>query len=157
MSGKQQSQPIRGKVARILNSRELAINVGSKDGVTVGMKFDVLEPKGEEIKDPDTGEVLGSLSRPKVRVRVKSVQERLSVATTFKEYEVNVGGVGSSLTAGLEGVGRLSDLLRPPKYVKKVETLKTEEKTWEDLDEKQSYVKIGDPVLQVLEEPTPPS
>jgi hypothetical protein len=155
MSSKQ-SQPIRGKVARILNSRELAINVGSKDGVTVGMKFDVLEPKGEEIKDPDTGEVLGSLARPKVRVRVKSVQERLSVATTFKEYEVNVGGVGSSLTAGLEGMGRISDLLKPPKYVKKVETLKTEEKTWEDLDEKESYVKTGDPVLQVMEEPASP-
>jgi len=71
----QQSQPIRGKVARILNSRELVINVGSKDGVAVGMKFDVLEPKREEIKDPDTGEVLGSLARPKVRARVKSVQE----------------------------------------------------------------------------------
>jgi hypothetical protein len=146
-------QPIRGKVARILNSRELAMNVGSKDGVAVGMKFDVLEPKGEEIKDPDTGEVLGSLSRPKVRVRVKSVQDRLSVAETFREHEINVGGVGPKIG---ETLGGLSDLLRPPKYVKKIETLKTTEKTWEDLEEQESYVKTGDPVVQVIEEPAAP-
>lgn len=149
-------QPIRGKVARILNSRELAINVGSQDGVTVGMKFDVLEPKGEEIKDPDTSEVLGSLSRPKVRVRVNSVQERLSVAETFRAREINVGGVGGSLASGIEGMARISDLLRPPKYVKQVETLKTTEKTWEDLDEKEAYVKTGDPVVQVVEETPAP-
>ncbi len=37
----------------------------------------------------------------------------------------------------------------PPKWVTKYETLKTEEKTWEDLDEEASYVKVGDPVIQV--------
>ena len=39
----------------------------------------------------------------------------------------------------------------PPKWETKYETLKTEEKTWEDLDEVDSYVKIGDPVVQILE------
>ena len=29
--------------------------------------------------------------------------------------------------------------------------LRREEKTWEDLDEDASYVKVGDPVLQVLQ------
>ena len=41
------------------------------------------------------------------------------------------------------------------KWVTKHETLKTEEKTWEDLDEVDSYVKIGDPVVQVLEALSP--
>lgn len=140
MSGK----PIRGKVARVLNSRELAMNIGSNDGVQVGMYFDILDPKGEDVKDPDSGEVLGSLDRPKVRVKVTKVQERLAVASTFKTYEVNVGGHGGALALGF------SDFLRPPKYVTKQETLKTSEKTWEDLDEEQSYVKTGDPVVQVL-------
>ena len=58
---------IRGKVARILTARQLALNIGVKDGVKVGMLFDVLDPKGDDITDPDTGEVLGSLYRPKVR------------------------------------------------------------------------------------------
>jgi hypothetical protein len=138
--------PIRGKVARILNSRELAINVGSKDGVVVGMHFDVLDPKGEDIKDPDTGEILGSLERPKVRVQVVKVQDSLSVASTYKKHEVNVGGTG-----GL-GITGFAQLFMPPKYVTKYETLKTIEKTWEDLDEKESYVKTGDPVVQVITE-----
>ena len=40
--------------------------------------------------------------------------------------------------------------LMPPKWITKYETLKTEEKTWEDLDEEKSYVKTGDPVVQVM-------
>lgn len=139
--------PIRGKVARILNSRELAINVGTNDGVIAGMHFDVLDPKGEDITDPDTGEVLGSIDRPKVRVQVIKVYERLSVASTYKKNEVNVGGRGSHL-----GVGGLADLFMPPKFVTKYETLKTTEKTWEDLEEKESFVKTGDPVMQVVTE-----
>lgn len=139
--------PIRGKVARILNSRELAINVGTNDGVVVGMHFDILDPKGEDITDPDTGEVLGSIDRPKVRVQVVKVHERLSVASTYKKHEVNVGGRGSNL-----GVGNLADLFMPPRYVTKYETLKTTEKTWEDLEEKESFVKTGDPVVQVITE-----
>lgn len=143
------SIPIRGKVARILDSRNLAINVGSTDGVVVGMYFDVLDPKGEDIKDPDTDEVLGSVERPKVRVQVVKVQERLSVASTYKKREVNVGGRG----AGLPGLsGGFAELFMPPKYVTKYETLKTTERTWEDLDESESYVKIGDPVVQVVAE-----
>jgi hypothetical protein len=134
---------IRAKVARILNSRELAITVGSKDGVVVGMYFDVLDSKGEDITDPDSGAVLGSIDRPKVRVQVTAVQEGLSVASTFKKKQVNLGG------RGLMGGHNLSDLFLPPKYVTKYETLKTDEKTWEDLSEAESYVKTGDRVVQV--------
>lgn len=138
-------KPIRGKVARLLNSRELAMNIGSADGVELGMYFDVLDPKGEDIKDPDSGEVLGCLERPKVRVKVVKLQEHLSVASTYKTYQINVGGQG-----GVLGVS-FANLLLPPKFITKQETLKTSEKTWEDLDEEESYVKTGDPVLQVIE------
>ena len=37
------TKPIRGKVARVLNTREIAINVGTANGVTVGMYFDVMD------------------------------------------------------------------------------------------------------------------
>lgn len=152
MSSKQENEPIRGRVARILNSREIVLNVGSMNGIVVGMKFDVLDPKGEEIIDPETGEVLGSLSRPKVRVKVKTVQDRLSVAGTYRTREINIGGTGGALGS----LGSLSEMLRPPQYVKKVETFKTTEKTWEDLDESESFVKTGDPVVQVIEETPAP-
>ena len=137
---------IRGKVARILNSRELAITTGSKDGVVVGMYFDVLDAKGEDITDPDSGAVLGSIDRPKVRVQVTAVQEGLAVASTFKKKQVNVGG------SGVMQMQNLSTLFLPPKYVTKYETLKTDEKTWEHLSESESYVKTGDRVVQAIVE-----
>lgn len=141
------SDLIRGKVARVLDTRHLVINVGTVHGVSLGMYFDVLDPKGENITDPDTGQVIGSIDRPKVRVQVIKADERLSIAATFRKKEINIGGRGSSM-----GLAGLADVFMPPKYVTKYETLKTTEKTWEDLDESESYVKIGDPVMQVDED-----
>ena len=140
------TEPIRGKVARILNSREIVINVGSNSGVTVGMRFEVMDQKGEDVRDPDTEELLGSVERPKVRVKICKVQERLSVASTYKTETVNVGG------SGLRSSMTFAGLLMPVKLETRHETLKTEEKTWEDLDEEKSYVKTGDPAVQVLVE-----
>lgn len=142
------SNKIRAKVARVLNSREIAITAGSQQGVVTGMLFDVMDPKGEDVRDPDTGEVLGSIERPKVRVQVTQTQDRISVASTFKKEKINVGGTGALLS----DLGAVSRAFMPPKYVVKYETLKTDEKTWEDLEEEESYVKSGDPVVQVIEE-----
>ena len=139
------TKPIRGKVARILNSRDMVINVGSGSGVVVGMRFDVMDARGEDVEDPDTGEVLGSVERSKVRVEISRVQERLSIASTYRKETVNVGGVGIGST-----YSPMSQLFMPARWETRYETLKTEEKTWEDLDEEDSYVKVGDPVVQVL-------
>lgn len=141
-------EAIRSKIARVLNSREVVIAAGTAQGVKAGMYFDVLDPKGEDIRDPDTNEVLGSIERPKVRVRVLRVQDRLAVASTFKMEKINVGGSGGGFES-LSSIGLLGRALMPPKYVTKYETLKTDEKTWEDLDEAESYVKTGDPVIEV--------
>lgn len=140
------TERVEGKVAQVLNSREVALNVGSDKGVRVGMYFEILEH--EDIEDPDSGDSLGSIDRPKVRVKVTHVQEKLSVAATYIKKRVNVGGIG----LGMEPLGSFSRMLMPPKWITEYETLKTEEKTWEDLDEEESYVKIGDRVLQVIDE-----
>ena len=140
-----ESELIRGKVARILSSRELALNVGLERGVELDMLFDVLDPTSENIRDPDTRQVIGSLSRPKVRVKIVDVQEKISVASTYRGKDVNIGGTGPSLNAW-------ATLLAPPRWVREFETLKTEEATWEDLKEEDSYVATGDPVVQVIED-----
>lgn len=134
--------PIKGKVARILNSRELIINRGSDDGVMVDMKFAVLDPNAEDIVDPDTKEVLGSVYRPKVELEIARVEPRLSLARTFRTTRINVGGQGGGLD--------LSRLFMPPKYEYRYDSLKTTESTWEDLSEEDSYVKVGDPVEQIV-------
>lgn len=137
-------EPITGQVAQILNSREIVINRGEKQGVRKGMTFAVLDPKAEDITDPSTGDILGSVDRPKVNVRVVQVQDRLALARTFRKWRVNVGG-GATLSG-------FSSLFAPPKYETRYETLRTDEATWEDLDEAESFVKTGDPVKQILDD-----
>ena len=134
--------PIRGSVARILNSRELVINRGSANGVRKGMFFSVLDPRTEDIRDPETSEILGSVQRPKTFVKIVTVEDRLSVGRTFRQF--NRGGP----TLGMSSIAALFE---PPKQV--VETLKTSESTWEEIDEEESFVKTGDPVVQV-DDPT---
>ena len=131
-----QRDPIRGKVARVLNSREIALNIGQQDGVRVGMVFKVLSPNKAEVKDPDTGELLGSVDLEKTRVKVKSVQGRVSVAATYRERRVNVGGRGIGLS-----------VFEPPKWETHVETLSADDAAWEQLGEGESHVKTGDPVV----------
>ena len=128
--------PIEGKVAQILNRRELVINRGTADGVQKGMKFAVLNRKGVAIHDPDTGEPLGSLPIAKVVVEAARVEERLSVCRTFKQIRspFDIFGV-------------------VPQGGRRFETLRSEDKPYqEELDESESYVKIGDPVIQAPED-----
>ena len=142
---------ISGKVAKILNARELIINRGVEDGVEMGMKFAVLDPRANDVVDPDSHEVLGSIYRPKVGVEVVRVEPRLTLARTFKTRKVNVGGTARSWAAFSNILGQ------PPRYEEQPESLRTDESTWEDLDERDSYVKTGDPVEQILESDDPES
>ena len=77
---------VEGKVAKILNSREIVINKGSEDGVKTGMKFSVQEQE-TTIIDPGSGEKLGQLTRPKISVEAMEVEPRFSIARTFETYQ----------------------------------------------------------------------
>lgn len=131
---------IKGKVARILNAREVAVNIGSEDGVRKGMIFDVLDGSGQEIKDPDSGQILGSIERHKIKLKATIVQDRISVLSTYKTKEINVGGQFS--------LGIIGNAFLPPKYIQQPETLKSSDKKFEKIDEKDSIVQVGDIVRQ---------
>ena len=135
------TEPIRGKVACVLNGQEIVINIGIVDGVTVDMDSKVMDLNGEDIKDPDTNEVLGSIERPKIKVRVTHVQEKLSVASTYRTETVNIGAKG--------GFRSICPIPYAPKWVKKYETLRVEDKSLFPIEEYDSFVKVGDPVVQV--------
>jgi hypothetical protein len=78
---------IRGKIAKIVDESTFLINVGLKEGVQNGMRFVVFD-EGEEVTDPDTGEVLGIWEIVKGELVVVNVQERLSmVQTPVKKVE----------------------------------------------------------------------
>ena len=124
--------PIRGKVAQILDSRQIAINVGSLKGVTVDMVFKVVNPEGEQIRDPDTDEILGSVESPKIRVRVTEVQDKLSVATTS----------AADPEFAPIALGPFAKALLPPRWAERRDALRY------NLND----VKVGDPVVQVVQD-----
>lgn len=145
------AQLIRGKVARVLNTREIAINIGTTHGTTVGMYFDVMDANGEDIRDPDTNEVLGPIERPKVRVQVIHAQEKLSVATTSQTKGVNTSDLVDLATlAAIPTLGPVarSLIVTPRKpYAPLEKTVATADVT----NENDNCVEIGDPVVQFIE------
>ncbi len=83
-------QAIEGKIAEILSSYAVVINLGSKDGISEGDKF-VIYQIGKEIVDPETNESLGKLEVHKGTVIAKVVQENMCIAETEGEYEEERG------------------------------------------------------------------
>ncbi len=72
---------IEGKIAKIIDEYTVVINRGHEHGVEEDMRFVIYE-QGEEIKDPDTDESLGTFEYVKAKVRVTNVSEKFSTATT---------------------------------------------------------------------------
>ena len=119
---------VRGLVAELIDDRTLVINRGSDHGVQVGMRFAVLNRKGANVVDPETGESLGSVEIEKVLVKVVRVEPKFAVARTFRTFASPFGR-----------------LLSAPQR----ETLRTDSATYKhELSEEDSYVKIGDPVVE---------
>lgn len=132
---------IKGKVAKILNARELVLNIGSDVGVVTGMVFSILDQSGEDIRDPESGRVLGSLHRVKVKVKVNAVQKNMSVAITFRttgSAQRLTNPFGTDLSSISQILGAYS------RNIVRHETLAKPEGTYEPLAEKDSYVKVGD-------------
>ena len=76
---------VEGKVAEVLNEREVAINRGKDHGVKMGTRFKLMETL--RIKDPDTKNIIGEITREKLRVKVVQLEQSLSIASTYETYE----------------------------------------------------------------------
>ena len=118
---------LRGYVARLITDDELAINLGSRDGVKKDMTFSILDETTENITDPITGEDLGSIDRVKAQVKITTVSERLSL------------GLISWPTRRREGFPFDAGILMGPKP----RSGKLTGSSWPE------GVKVGDPVIYV--------
>lgn len=137
---------IEGKVSGVLNERELTINVGSSQGVNESMKFKILADKPIEVRDPDSGKVLGTVDREKVQVQATEVFEKFSICMTFRKSIVG-GNPFEALAISLGGVG---SMFSPRREIQ--ETLKAEDSSFPPpLSAEESYVKKGDRVVQIIE------
>lgn len=132
-------RPIEGQVAAVLNEVQIAINRGRGYGVTRGMKFEVLEPEGVPITDPETGLQLGEETGVKIRVKVVRVEDDYSVAES-DEFFPGTKNIGDSLFSASLGLKSQPTRQR---------TLRTEEAIFPALKEEKSYVKRGDPVREI--------
>lgn len=131
---------LEGKVAGIVNERELAINIGADVGVGVGMIFKVMSDEPSEVFDPDSEELLGKFEREKIHVKVVSVHKKFSICKTFRTRTIG-GGLGWAF-------GRMMTT-EPPREIP--ETFKTDDASYiPPLPEEKSYIKKGDPVIQVI-------
>lgn len=136
-----ETNQIIGKVAGILNERELTINIGEKAGVKVGMAFKVLAEAPIEVRDPETNTLLGHIDREKVKVKASEVFEQFSICRTYEQYYVS--GTGLAAFAGI------SSIYGEPAR-NEVETLKAEDSSLPPpLSEEESYVKRGDRVISI--------
>jgi len=134
---------IEGLVASVLNERELVLNVGSDQGVKVGMRFDILYPGGIKIPDPtDPTTILGSVEWPKTQVKVVQVYPNLAVGRTFRTI--------TSPARGYSGIAAMAAGLSYTPERTTVETLRTDGAFAEkEIDPKDSLVKVGDPAVEV--------
>lgn len=95
------------KIAHVKNDYEFVINKGADDGISVDDML-IIYRLGDEIKDPETGESLGTLEDIIGRVIVTHVQERMA---TVKSHEFDklpnkteIKKIVKSSNAGMWGV-----------------------------------------------------
>ncbi|WP_229053877.1 hypothetical protein [Aeromicrobium sp. Leaf350] len=85
-------------VAEILDAHRIALNKGANFGVTEGSS--VVLYREVSVSDPETLEQLGVVKLVKLRLRVASVYEKMSVAVVSDRSEASVGAtIGLSVTA----------------------------------------------------------
>lgn len=139
-----QKKRIEGRVAAILNARELAINIGSDAGVVPGMKFAILAESPMIVKDPMTGHVLDQIDREKVRVEATDVRPKITICSTFRVKQIAGGPLSSSALMGFME----RNLTAPPREIP--ETLRLGDSSVPlPLPEEESYVKVKDRVIEV--------
>ncbi len=129
-----------GKVAQVLNERELVINIGRQDSVKAGDRFKVLSAASLDVRDPDTGEVLGSIEREKVRVKASQVFDNMTVCKTYRTH-----WIGNYDLSPLEQT--VASFMPRTKVT---DTLRADRNDLpRELTLEESIVKIGDPVALV--------
>lgn len=76
------------KVIKIISDKRIVINAG-KNEVQTGDILRVIEKNSEEIVDPDTNEVLGTLDYIKATITVEYVYEHMSICKNYETKTEN--------------------------------------------------------------------
>lgn len=126
---------VTGKVAKVLNDREVVLNKGRLEGIEEGDYIGIVDSQEFGIKDPENNNDLGDIVRFKVSLRVTQISDHLSIASTYKVSKVNVGGNFNfgSLRA-----------FQAAEWVDRVERLSYEEDSALPIDPEDSRIQVSD-------------
>ena len=80
-----------------VDSGQIVLNVGTKDGVKVGDQLNVLRVT-HEIKDPSSGKVIRRMTSPVGIVKVTDVDDQSSVCTAVSGTGFKVGDMVKTAT-----------------------------------------------------------
>src|SRR6266508_2456411 len=74
-------------VVEVIDDYTVVINRGSRDGIRGGQRFVIYAQSSEQIRDPESGELLGYLEIVKGTGKVTHLQERLATVESDKTDE----------------------------------------------------------------------
>ena len=80
---------INGLVVNVIDEYSLAINLGSRENISLGDKFLVYFLSKEDIIDPETKESLGKLEYVVGQGKVIHIQEKMSIIESIEERVEN--------------------------------------------------------------------
>jgi hypothetical protein len=129
---------INGAVAKLITDDELVINRGSDQGVAKNMRFWILDPRTEDIVDPETGEHLGGVPRSKVIVEAVTVGPKVTLARRVPPPTFGATGLSGSIGSVLASI--------PAETTRKEEPIGIIER-WPE------GVMVGDPVRSITVRP----
>lgn len=94
---------IRGRIAAILGNREVAINRGKAHGVSPGMVFGIKLTIPDIVDPDDASNVLSGLYYTKGKIRIETVQDKMSFGSILPIRTYTASSLTSTATLlGLE-------------------------------------------------------
>lgn len=128
------------KIIKIVDETAFIINAGSDDGIEKDNKFEILDTEGEQIKDPESGEVLGNLNTSKGIIVAETVYPKMTIAKTRM--------VGGELTYESDILKFANPYLtRKPSH--REELFVDESEVTGGLQQSSNPIKIGDEVTKL--------
>lgn len=133
-NNRQIKDPTIGYVIEIPTSDSIIINLGKKDKVSIGDKFEVFEP-GPDVIDFPSNDIIGRYDFPKTIVEAQEIYEQFTlcqrvIKTTKNAFSITMASL-------------LSD--SPSYEIKQLNVDVEQVKNWKIED---SIIKIGDPIKQ---------
>lgn len=136
-------EPLRGHIVRILSDEDFVVDLGERDGLTVGDYIAVLSDKPEPLAPSLSIE----LRAFKATVLVTDCSDSFSIARTYKLKKPSTGTLGLSIS-----LTAIQPKYSPVDAPEQVEKLKVAEGHKRPIERDNSPIREGDIVVKVTEE-----